>query len=174
MEEVLIHINYFIRERLWGSCKNYCEKELMNGMDPVLIFWKSFGIFNEGGVTEAIRELTRVQDRREVSFASALALIYYHERCRHVDQEAIDTFDMQLDEREEMASDKDLMCAATFLWHTQQLKRAGQIVQKLIDNGAHNATQAQCIKGWIYLSSYKEELQNKAGVFFDNVIEMLE
>lgn len=26
MEEVLIHINYFIRERLWGSCRNFCEK----------------------------------------------------------------------------------------------------------------------------------------------------
>jgi len=127
-----------------------------------LTFWKSFGIFNEGSVTEAIRELTRVQDRREVSFAAALALIYYHERCRHIDQEAIDTFVLQMDEREEMASDRDMMCAATFLWHTQQLKRAGQIVQKLIDNNSNNATQAQCVKGWIYLSSAKEELQMKS------------
>ncbi len=29
-------------------------------MDPVLVFWKAFGIFNEGSVTEAIRELTRI------------------------------------------------------------------------------------------------------------------
>ena len=57
----------------------------MKGQDAVLVFWKSYGIFNEGSVTEAIRELTRVQDRREVSFAAAIALIYYHERCRHVD-----------------------------------------------------------------------------------------
>ena len=50
----------------------------MKGQDAVLVFWKSYGIFNEGSVTEASRELTRVQDRREVSFAAAIALIYYH------------------------------------------------------------------------------------------------
>jgi hypothetical protein len=26
----------------------------------VLVFWKAFGIFQEGSVTEAIRELTRI------------------------------------------------------------------------------------------------------------------
>ena len=26
MEEALININYLIREKLWGSAKNYCEK----------------------------------------------------------------------------------------------------------------------------------------------------
>jgi len=41
-------------------------QELKRGQDPGLVFWKAFGIFNEGSVTEAIRELTRVQDRREV------------------------------------------------------------------------------------------------------------
>lgn len=71
-----------------------------------------------------------------------------------------------------MASDKDLICTATFLWHTNQLKRAGQITQKLIDANSNNSTQAQCIKGWIYLSSTKEELQQKSFQFFDHVIEM--
>ena len=83
-----------------------------------MTYWKAFGLFNEGSVTEAIRELARVQDRREVAFSSALALIHYHQRCRHVDQEAVDMFELQLEEREDMASDKDLICAATFLWHT--------------------------------------------------------
>jgi hypothetical protein len=58
---------------------------MKKGADPVLIFWKAFGIFQEGSTTEAIRELTRIQERREVQFACALALIYYHERCRNID-----------------------------------------------------------------------------------------
>lgn len=33
---------------------------MKKGMDPVLVFWKAFGIFMEGSVTEAIRELTRI------------------------------------------------------------------------------------------------------------------
>ena len=35
-------------------------QELEKGADPVLVFWKAYGIFNEGNVNEAIRELTRV------------------------------------------------------------------------------------------------------------------
>ena len=58
---------------------------MKKGVDPVLLFWKSFGIFQEGSVTEAIRELTRIQERREVMYATAVALIYYHERCRNID-----------------------------------------------------------------------------------------
>ena len=98
-----------------------------------MTFWKSFGIFSEGGVTEAIRELSKVQDRRECSFAAATALIFYHERCRNIDQESIDTYVLTLDEREENASDKDLICCASFLWHTQQLKRAGQIINRVLE-----------------------------------------
>ena len=101
------------------------DEELRKGQDPVLIFWKAFGIFKEGNVTEALRELTRVQERREITLAACIALIYYHERCRNVDQEAIDTLTLEMDDREEMASDRDLSTATTFLWHCQQFKRAG-------------------------------------------------
>jgi hypothetical protein len=39
---------------------------MKKGVDPILVFWRAFSIFNEGSVTEAIRELTRIQERREV------------------------------------------------------------------------------------------------------------
>ena len=108
MDKILVTINYLIREKFWCSIRNLCDQELRKGQDPILTFWKAFGIFKEGNVTEALRELSRVQDRREVTLASAIAMIHYHERCRHVDQEAIDTLSLELDNREEMASDKDL------------------------------------------------------------------
>lgn len=92
---------------------------MKKGADPILVFWKGFGIYNEGSVTEAIRELSRIQERREVMFGAAVALIYYHERCRNIDQESIDTLTISLDEKESVASDRDLLTAATFLWHTQ-------------------------------------------------------
>ena len=65
-------------------------------------------------------------------------MIHYHERCRNVDQEAIDTLTLEIDNREETASDKDLSVAASFLWHNQQFKRAGQYTQKIIDNTGGN------------------------------------
>jgi len=75
-----------------------------------------------------------------------------------------------MEDREEQASDKDLMAAATFCWHTLQLKRAGQIVQKLLDQNQNNMN-ALSLKGWIYLSAPKEELQHKSLQYFDHVVE---
>ena len=120
-------------------------------------------------MTEAIRELSRIQERREVMYGAAIALIYYHERCRNIDQETIDTLTITLDEKESMASDRDLLTAGTFLWHTSQFKKAGTVVQKLLDNNANSLT-AQTLKGWIYLSAPKEELQQKALQFFEMVL----
>ena len=134
MDKILVTINYFVREKYWCSIRQLCDDELRKGQDPVLVFWKAFGIFKEGNTTEALRELSRVQDRREITLAAAIALIHYHERCRNVDQEAIDTLTLEIDGREEMASDKDLYVAATFLYHINQFKRAGVYTQKILDN----------------------------------------
>lgn len=134
------------------------------------MFWKAFGIFNEGNINEAIRELTRVQDRREVQYAAAQALIFYHERCRNIDQEAIDTFVLTLDEREEMANDRDLITAASFLQHISQFKKAGQIISRCLEQNSANLG-AQAVRGWIYLSTMKEDLLNKAFAFFEVVLD---
>ncbi len=32
-------------------------------MDPSLVFWKSFGVFKQGGLAEAIREVEAIQRR---------------------------------------------------------------------------------------------------------------
>jgi len=117
MDKILVTINYYAREKFWCSIRTLCDEELRKGQDPVLTFWKAFGIFKEGNTTGALLELSKVQDRREVALSACIALIYYHERCRNVDQEAIDTLTLEIDQREEQASDRDLMVAATFLWH---------------------------------------------------------
>jgi len=38
-------------------------------------------MFKEGGVTDAIREVDYVKERREISYAAHMALVYYHDHC---------------------------------------------------------------------------------------------
>ena len=74
---------------LW--LRKFClHEELKKGNDPVLIFWKAFGMFKEGAVTDAIREVEYIKERREVSYAAHMALIYYHDHCWIVDKDAIE------------------------------------------------------------------------------------
>lgn len=63
---------------------------MKKGNDPVLIFWKAFGMFKENAVTDAIWELDYVKERWEIQYAAHMALIYYHDHCRIVDKDAIE------------------------------------------------------------------------------------
>jgi CRISPR/Cas system endoribonuclease Cas6 (RAMP superfamily) len=74
-----------------------------------------------------------------------------------------------MDNREEMASDRDLSVAASFLWHNQQFKKAGFYCQKIIDSTGGNQNSI-CLKGWIYLSTPKEELQLKSMQYFEQAL----
>lgn len=63
-----------------------------------------------------------------------------------------------------------MICTATFLWHTAQLKRAGQIVNKVIENNQGSLT-ATTLKGWVYFGTGKEDLQQKALAYFEQVLD---
>lgn len=68
----------------------------------------------------------------------------------------MDALSFRLEDAESTASDKDLMNAAMFFMYTNELKKASQAVQKVIDNNPANLN-AIALKGWIYLSAPKED-----------------
>lgn len=138
-------------------------------MDPLLTFWKAFGLFKEGNTTESIRELEMVKDRREISYAAHMALMYYHDNCRIVDHDAIQNLKYSSDSIEAQASDKDLMNCALFFLHIKELKRASKTISRVIESNPNNLN-AVAVKGWIYLAAPKEEYVDKALEILDSVL----
>lgn len=142
---------------------------MKKGVDPVLVFWKGFGIFKEGSTTEAIREVEMIQSRREISYAAITALIYYHEHCRVVDRETVDSLNFSAESALQTASDKDLLNASLFFLHINELKRASQTITGVIDSNPSNIN-AIAIKGWVYLAAPKLEYVEKALQIFESVL----
>jgi tetratricopeptide repeat protein 21B len=142
---------------------------MKKGVDSILVFWKGFGIFKEGSTTEAIREVEMIQNRREISYAAITALIYYHEHCRVVDRETVDSLNFSAESALQTASDKDLLNASLFFLHINELKRASQTITGVIDSNPSNIN-AIAIKGWIYLAAPKPEYMEKALQIFESVL----
>ena len=90
-----------------------------------------------------------------------MALIFYHEHCRIVDRETVDSLKFSSETVEESASDKDLFNAALFYLHVNELKRASKTIQKVIDSNPSNLN-AISAKGWVYLAAPKPEYVEKA------------
>jgi tetratricopeptide repeat protein 21B len=94
MSETQVLINFWARNGFWKQVQNVCNDALKKrGDDPVLIFWKAFGILNEGslllkqskiiskgGISEAIREFESINGKRDLQLAVTSALIESHTR----------------------------------------------------------------------------------------------
>jgi len=142
---------------------------MKKGVDPVLTFWKGFGIFKLGSTTEAIREVEMIQSRREITYAAITALIYYHEHCRIVDRETVDNLKYSQENAHNTASDRDLINASLFYLHIKELKRASQTITGVIESNQSNLN-AIAIKGWVYLGAPKPEYVEKGLQIFENVL----
>eukprot|EP01022_Parablepharisma_sp_SALTPOND_P023515 TRINITY_DN4_c0_g4_i1.p1 TRINITY_DN4_c0_g4~~TRINITY_DN4_c0_g4_i1.p1 ORF type:complete len:1365 (-),score=175.90 TRINITY_DN4_c0_g4_i1:25171-29265(-) len=168
MEELIQTTHYFLREGFWHTAYLFCVdvlvgceqivQELSRGMDPLLVFWKSFATFKEGAVTEAIHGLGLIQSKRDLQFAVVLALAYYHRQCNIVDQEAVDKLDGQLAATEKTASEKALLVASQFLHYIGEPLKAKRLLKAAIDKSSFGGKNldAGAFMAWVELLNNNE------------------
>lgn len=115
---------------------------LMNGIALVL----------GNRVQEAIRELTPMQNDREVNLPTILALIYGHKRCAIVDKEAIIALDQKMKEERKKVTFGPVYYAAVFLFLSGKWDKAREYAEKALKMNA-SLTEAEVLKGWVELTA---------------------
>ena len=80
---------FLIRQKFWQSLEEACREFYKRTNDPFYMFWKSFAGFKLGNTNEAINDLTAIQQKKEIAYATYAALIYYHNQTRNIDKVAI-------------------------------------------------------------------------------------
>ena len=157
---------YYAREGYWRHLWETCNEELRRGPDPMITFWKAFATFHEGGVTEAIRELETVAQKRDVSFAAALALRHYHRKCRLVDQDAVDRIIFKLTDLRSSAPDSALVTGAQFYIFRKKYEKASDLLTEVLQRSREHS-MALTAKAWLELRSGNHA---KAEQFFLQVL----
>ena len=148
MEVTLVSIQFYAREKYWHHIIDTASEELRRGSDPVLIFWKSFGLFKEGSPVEAIRELESAFKKREVQFPASIALMIYHKGCKVVDQEAISRLKSQTKEFKANAPDSAILLACQLFCHIGLSDKAKGLIAELLQRNAENFNFLM-VYGWI-------------------------
>ena len=157
---------YYAREGYWRHLWETCNEELRRGPDPLMTFWKAFATFHEGGTTEAIRELETVAQKRDVSFAAALALRHYHRKCRLVDQDAVQRISFKLADLRTSAPDSALITSAQFYTFRRKFEKASDLLTEVLQRSRDNIT-AITAKAWLELKSGNF---SKSEQFFSQVV----
>nr|XP_012597615.1 tetratricopeptide repeat protein 21A isoform X6 [Microcebus murinus] len=110
--------------------------------DPVLQFFKAYGVLTEEHIQDAISDLENIQNHPDVSLCSTMALIYAHKCCETIDREAIQELECSLKELRRTASDTALYYASLFLWLVGRHDKAREYVDRIlkVSCGSREAT----------------------------------
>ena len=84
--EVGACLNYYIRSGLSRHLSKTCTELLRKRPDDaVLLFWRCFSLIMENSYSEALRELSQLQGRREIELCTLIAMAHAHRSARIID-----------------------------------------------------------------------------------------
>lgn len=75
-----------IRDGYWNTLDNFCDESYQKTSDPVYLFWRGFAQHHLGNTSGAINDLLSIQQKKEVTYACIVALLYYHNQARNLDR----------------------------------------------------------------------------------------
>uniref|UniRef100_A0A2K6FNN0 Tetratricopeptide repeat domain 21A n=1 Tax=Propithecus coquereli TaxID=379532 RepID=A0A2K6FNN0_PROCO len=138
--------------------------------DPVLQFFKAYGVLREERIQDAISDLESIQNHQDVSLCSTIALIYAHKCCETIDREAIQELECSLKESRKTASDTALYYASLCLWLVGRHDKAREYVDRILKVSC-GSREALVLRGWIDLTSDKPHIVKKAIKYLEQGIQ---
>eukprot|EP00057_Strongylocentrotus_purpuratus_P033961 XP_793431.3 PREDICTED: tetratricopeptide repeat protein 21B [Strongylocentrotus purpuratus] len=167
----LAALNFYCQEKLYRHVQRVALEAIKKyGSDPVLMFFKGYGLILEDRLSEGMRELESIRDKPEVTLCTTMALMYAHKKSKNVDREAVQELDAKMKEDRKKASDKAVYFAALFLWHTGRHDKAREYVDRSIKMAGGSSLEGSTLRGWIDLTSGRDNYLKKAGKFFEEVL----
>ncbi|XP_004412157.1 PREDICTED: tetratricopeptide repeat protein 21A isoform X2 [Odobenus rosmarus divergens] len=100
--------------------------------DPVLQFFKTYGILREEHIQDAISNLESIRNHPDVSLCSTMALIYAHKCSEAIDREAIQELESSLKEIRKTASTTALYYGGLFLWLVGRHDKAKEYIDRTL------------------------------------------
>ncbi|XP_075036827.1 tetratricopeptide repeat protein 21B isoform X1 [Mixophyes fleayi] len=163
-------INYYCQEKYFHHVQTSANeglKEYVN--DPVLLFFRAFGMLMEDQVSESIHELELMKDNSDISLCSLMALIYAHKKSSCPDRVTIQKLETRMKEQRKTAGHRALYYAGLFLWHVGRHDKAREYVDRMIkiSNGDRDGL---VLKGWLDLSCGREAYTKKALKYLEEAL----
>uniref|UniRef100_A0A8D1WDN7 Tetratricopeptide repeat domain 21A n=1 Tax=Sus scrofa TaxID=9823 RepID=A0A8D1WDN7_PIG len=155
-------IIYYCQERYFRHMQQAAAVGLEKfNNDPVLQFFKAYGVLMEERIQDAISSLESIRNHPDVSLCSTMALIYAHKCCETIDREAIQELESSLKEIRKTASGTALYHAGLFLWLIGCHDKAKEYTDRLLKVSS-SSREGCMLRGWVDLSSDKPHTVKKS------------
>ncbi|KAM5158028.1 tetratricopeptide repeat protein 21A [Mantella aurantiaca] len=168
--QLMASIIFYCNEKYYRHMQNIAREGLQKFYnDPVLLFFKAYGILMEDRVQEAIRELESIREVPEVSICALMLLIYAQKKNGTFDREEVSDLESKLKENRKSAGPKALYYAGLLLWLLGRSDKAQEYIDRMLKM-SNRSNEGLVLKGWLLLTpgpsltkcvKYFEEGSNK-------------
>uniref|UniRef100_G3TJX9 Tetratricopeptide repeat domain 21A n=1 Tax=Loxodonta africana TaxID=9785 RepID=G3TJX9_LOXAF len=138
--------------------------------DPVLQFFKAYGVLREERIQEAISDLENIRNHPDVSLCAIMALIYAHKRCEAIDREALQELENSLKEVRKTAGGAALYYAGLFLWLMGRHDKAKEYIDRMLKVSS-GSREGYVLRGWMDLTSDKPHTVKKSIKYLEQGIQ---
>ncbi|XP_015344960.1 tetratricopeptide repeat protein 21A isoform X1 [Marmota marmota marmota] len=138
--------------------------------DPVLHFFKAYGVLREERIQDAISDLESIRNHPDTSLCSIMALLYAHKSCETIDREAIQELESSLKETRRTAPETALYYASLFLWLMGYHDKAKEYIDHFL-KVSHSSREGYVLKGWVELTSDKPHIVKKSIKYLEQGIQ---
>ncbi|XP_072268672.1 tetratricopeptide repeat protein 21A [Pyxicephalus adspersus] len=150
--QLLASIIFHCNEKYYRHMQNIAREGLQKYYnDPVLLFFKAYGILMEDRVQEAIRELESIRDVPDVSLCALMLLIYAHKRSGTFDREEVSELESKLKENRRSAGPKALYYTGLLLWLLGRSDKAQEYIDRMLKM-SNRSNEGLALKGWLLLT----------------------
>ena len=93
-------------------------------------------------VSEAIRELDRIKDQRDITLCSLMALVVAHKRSKSSDKQTIQQLEAKLKTERTQSGETALFFGGMFLFHSGKPDKAREYVDRMLKKN-ENSTEVK-------------------------------
>eukprot|EP00659_Diplonema_papillatum_P016433 gene16433-25192_t len=165
-------ILYYGREGLLHHMQNTAQGMLnLVGEHPVFRFWRGVALSMQENHTEAIRDYTTANGRREVQIAVIYAHMHSLKAQRQIDQDAINDLESKAMLEEKNATPCAWLQTTAFLYMTGDCVRARETCQKVPAGTGDDYLNTHSLMGWANLFSGRSAFVEKAMSNFEKAVD---
>lgn len=159
---------YLIREKLWRTLIGHCKDSERKFGDPFFVFWKAYGLYREGNPSQALTELQKIESKKELQWATCKASIWYHSKCKNVDNNAVDSQRYLERDLAKNPSERAVVAAAYFEMFNGDSEGAYEILQST----RYDSPIVLIARGWCDVFFKDENSLDRAKQYFDQAIQI--